>query len=499
MKIKYPYIIIALLLFGTASCKKNFLDRQPLGRYVDSDVPKGSFDSKVFAAYGLLRNGGFNGNLYLGIESFRSDEADKGSSESDGAVHGQMYDQFEYNKSNAGIESYWTDRYKLIIAANAIIHDIDSLGLDDPNTSINLGEAKFLRAFAYFTLVRTFGEVPLVDFKIYDAAQVNIPKSPVSKIFELIDADLNDAAAFLPIQWDAQFTGRLTKGAAMTLQTKAALWRKNWAGALGFAKGIISLNRYSLVKDFQSQFRRTGENGPESIFEIQAYFTQTEKTLGIDYAMVQGVRGGGQWNLGWGWNVPTQKLVNEFEEGDPRKAATILYSGKVEPIFGQQVPDYPSTVPRPYWNMKIYTNPADRQEVGDPFGKWMNHRIFRYADVLLMAAEAANELGGDQNISDALGWLEEVRARARGGNTAILKEVTTRDQKELREAIRHERFVELAMEEERFWDLVRWGIDVTVLPASGSPQYQIKHRLLPIPQGEIDKSGGVLKQNPDYE
>lgn len=492
--ILYGLVSAVCMLMAFSSCKKDFLDRRPLGRYVESDVPAGSFDSKVFGLYAKLRTGGFNGNLYLGIEGFRSDMSKKGSSASDGAVHEQMYDLFEYNVSNGGLSSYWSDRYATIIAANEIVHDIDSLGATDVNTLINKGEAQFLRAYCYFDLVKAFGEVPLFTFKVNDAAQVNVPKSSVSEIFTQIDADLQSATAVLPQRWEAQYTGRLTSGASLMLQTKAAIWRKNWAGALGYAKQIINSGVYSLVSDYAGQFRATGENGPESIFEIQAYFTPTEN-YGIDYAMVQGVRGAGAWDLGWGWHVPTQKLVDAFEDGDPRKAATILYSGQTEPIFGQAVP---SGLPQPYWNMKVYTNPADRRDLNSRFGKWMNHRIYRYADVLLLAAEAANELGGAQNTTDALAWLEQVRARARGSNAAILPKVTTTDQAELRDAIRRERTVEFGMEQQRFYDLVRWGIDVTVLPASGSPNYKPKHRLLPIPQTEIDKSGGVLKQNPDY-
>ncbi|MEO8111538.1 MAG: RagB/SusD family nutrient uptake outer membrane protein [Ginsengibacter sp.] len=488
-----PVILFTLMVIS--SCKKNFLDRQPLGRYIETDIPAGSYDSKIFATYSLLRAGGFNNHLYLGIMEFRSDEADKGSSVSDGADQAQMFDEFQYDKSNGGIQEFWTSHYALIIAANSIISDIDSLGLTDPNTLVNKAEAKFMRAYAYWDLVRAFGQVPKIDFKINDAADVNKPKATEDQIFTLIDADLQEAAATLPLTWDAQYNSRLTKGAAMSLQAKAALWRSNWAGALGFCKQVIGLNRYSLVSDYGSQFRNTGENGPESIFEIQAYYTPT-LDLGIQYAQVQGVRGAGQWDLGWGWDVPTQKLVDEYETGDPRRVATILYSGQVDPLYGENVPPVP-TVPQPYWNKKVYTNPADRQSLNNRFGNWMDHRIIRYADVLLMAAEAANEMGGAQNTTDALAWLEMVRARARG-TANILPAVTTTDQTLLRNAIRHERFVEMAMEEQRFYDLVRWGIDVTVLPVSGSPLYQVKHRLLPIPQGEIDKSGGVLKQNPNY-
>lgn len=487
-------LFMALLIMS--SCKRNFLDRQPLGRYIDEDVPAGSYDSKIFATYAILRNGGFNNHLYLAIHSFRSDEAEKGSSVSDGADQALMYDDFQYNKTNGGIQDYWTDHYALIIAANTIISDIDSLKLNDANTLINKAEAKFLRAFSYFNLVRSFGQVPKIDFKINDAAQVNRPKAAVNELFALIDADLQEAAAILPISWEASYIGRLTRGAALALQAKTYLWRNNWASGLTAAKSVISLTRYSLVADYGSQFRYTGENGPESIFEIQAFYTPTQD-LGIIYANVQGVRGAGQWDLGWGWNVPTEELVKEYETGDTRRIETILYSGQVDPLYGESVPS-PPTIPRPYWNKKVYTNPADRQATNNRFGQWMNHRILRYADVLLMAAEAANEVGGTQNTTDALAWLEMVRGRARGSNAANLPKITTTNQAALRTAIRHERFVEFGMEEQRFYDIVRWGIDVIVLPAAGKTGYLPKHRLLPIPQAEIDKSGGVLIQNPDY-
>lgn len=488
-------LIAFIAIFTVTSCKKDFLDRQPLGRFTEDDITAGSFDSKVFAAYSILRKDGFNHHLYLGIQSYRSDESLKGSTASDGAIHGSMYDDFEYDKTNGGISVYWSHHYELINAANDIIHTIDSTGANDPATLINRAEAKFLRAFSYFDLVRAFGQVPKIDF-VGSPAELNVPKAPVGEIFALIDADLMEAASVLPRDWESKFIGRLTKGAALALQAKADLWRQNWAGALSAAKAVITLNRYSLVPDYAEQFRHTGENGPESIFEIQAYYTPTND-LGIIYANVQGVRGAGQWDLGWGWNAPSQVLVDEFEPNDPRLNATVLFSGQSNTPWGEVVPDYPGVVAQPYWNKKVYTNPADRLSLNNRFGRWMNHRILRYGDVLLMAAEAANELGGTQNTADALAWLEMIRARARGNNNAILPPVTTTDQAALRDAIRHERFVEMGMEEQRFWDIVRWGIDVQVLTGIGK-NYQIKHRLLPIPQGEIDKSGGILIQNPDY-
>ena len=492
---KPAIFILFLSLIAVFSCKKNFLDRKPEGRFSEGEIVVGALDGKVFAAYANLRSWGFNGHLYLGIHGYRSDESEKGSTINDGASYGLMYDEFQYVATNDGLQSYWSDHYALINASNQVIKDVDSIGnAADASTLINRAEAKFLRAFGYFDLVRTFGRVPKIDF-VGTPAELNKPKvGDVNELFALIDADLAEAVSTLPLSWDAQYIGRLTKGAALALQAKTYLWRSNWVAALTSAKALITLDKYSLVPNYGSQFRKEGENGPESIFEIQAYYTQTVDQ-GIPYTNVQGVRGAGDWDLGWGWNTPTSILVNEFETGDSRRIETILYSGQTDPLYSETVP---SGLARSYWNKKVYTNPADRRALNNRFGPWMNHRIIRYADVLLMAAEAANELGGTQNMTDAKAWLEMVRSRARAGNAGVLPAVTTTDQATLRNAIRHERFVELGMEEQRFYDIVRWGIDVTVLHAAGKTAYQTKHRLLPLPQGEIDKSGGVLIQNSDY-
>ena len=186
-------------------------------------------------------------------------------------------------------------------------------------------------------------------------------------------------------------------------------------------------------------------------------------------------------------------MVNAYETGDPREASTILFCPSIVPTrYGEVFP----VEPNPMYNMKVYTNPAIRNTVGDQFGWWMNVRILRYSDVLLMYAEAANELG---QTDSALSKLEMVRARARNGNNAILPPVTTTDQSELRDAIRHERRIELAMEGERFFDIVRWGISGSVMSAAGKPNFDpSRDALLPIPQTQIDLSKGILQQNPGY-
>jgi hypothetical protein len=262
---------------------------------------------------------------------------------------------------------------------------------------------------------------------------------------------------------------------------------------------VINSGQYDLLPSYAGYFKESGENSKESIFEVQLYVNENgSQRIGNNHNETQGVRGSGEWDLGWGFNVPTQNLVNSYEAEDTRKNATVLFSGQSDDPanggYGQTVPPSPPLA-QPYWNKKVYTDPARRLATGDRFGHWLNVRLLRYADVLLMAAEAANELGGAENTTKALAYLERIRARARNGNAGSLPPVTTTDQALLRQAIRKERRFEFAMEFERFYDLVRWGEAVAVLGPLG---YEHRNRYYPIPQPAIDKSGGVLTQNPDY-
>ena len=203
---KYTKSLTAVVVLGLlilSGCK-DFLDREPLGRYTEKDIPAGSFDSQVFGVYAKMRNFGVSAMPYLAIHNYRSDDAVKGSSTTDGVAQEKIYDQFQYVKDEWLMNSYWSDHYALINAANAVIADIDSVGAKDEATLINKGEAKFMRAYAYFNLVRTYGEVPKIDFKIKDAGQANIAKSPTTAIFALIDADLQEATATLPVSWPAR-------------------------------------------------------------------------------------------------------------------------------------------------------------------------------------------------------------------------------------------------------------------------------------------------------
>ena len=369
---------------------------------------------------------------------------------------------------------------------------------------INKGEASFFRAYCYFNLVRAFGEVPLVTYKINDASEANIPKTTVDKIYEQIDADLKTAEESLPETWSTEYLGRLTWGAARSLHARTYMMRNDWNNMYTASTDVIKKGLYNLRTPYNEIFTDDGENSGGSIFELQCTATAAlpqSDIIGSQFCEVQGVRGADQWDLGWGWHMATELMAQAYEPGDPRKNATLLYFRRSdsEPITPENTNEpYGESPVSPaigaYFNKKAYTDPALRKEYTNK-GYWVNIRLIRYADVLLMGAESANEKG----ISgEAIDYLEQVRARARGTNTNILPKVTTTDQGELREAIRHERRVELGLEFDRFYDLVRWGIAKEVLQAAGK-NYQDKNALLPLPQTEIDKSKGVLVQNPDYQ
>lgn len=489
-------VILALsmmMLILMASCGTDWLEINPKGRYTEDDLPTGSLEEYVFAAYSGLRSEGTSGLQYVALHNVRSDDAHLGSSPGDYAAAGPIYDNFNYSLSHWLVEGYWSGHFGLINLSNNVLAAADSLENLTEGTLANIGEAKFLRAWAYFNLVRTFGEVPKIDFRITDQASANRPKSTIPEIYELIDSDLQEAVTYLPDTWSG-FPGRVTRGSALSLQTQTFMARQRFSEALSSAQAVINSGVYDLSVPYNMIFREESENSKESIFEIQALFDGVN-SFGVTYASRQGVRGSGEWDLGWGWNIPHQILIDAFEPGDPRLESTVLYTGRTNTPYGETLP---SNLDRPYWNKKVYTNPALRAQYGNRQGAWFNVRMIRYADIVLLAAEAANEVGGDANIDLALDYLEQVRARARGANPNILPEVTTRDQEELRQAIRHERQVELGMENQRFYDLIRWDIDVETMHAAGHTGYQLRHRFYPIPQAEIDRSNGVLIQNPDY-
>jgi hypothetical protein len=505
------FAVIAIIVLGV-SCKK-FLDRKPLTATL-ADLSTGTLESQSLGLYSTLRGyGGFNLLPWLDFHSIRDDDAAKGSSSTDGAEINAEFDTYQYTKDDWATDSYWDDHYHLITQANQLLFFADSLKLTDENSLRNVGEAHFFRAYAFFDLVRAYGEVPLINFFYTNAAEGLIAKSSVADIYAQIDKDLDSASRLLPLAWINPLTdqnaypGRATQGAANTLWAQTYLFRKQWDKVAALCKTVIASGQYSLATTFPDIWKDgiegVGKNGPESIFEIQALVGHNgANNYGSSYGTSQNIRVESgypdqKWNLGWGWNVPTQHLVDDWDSTDPRRNQTILFSGRYdggppEGGYGDTLPPYIPDfgLDRPYWNKKVYSDPAMRQYTGHFHdADWTSHRIMRYADVLLMLAEASNELG-DGATAETM--LEQVRARARGGDNSVLPHITFQSQIQMRTAIKNERRWEFAMEGYRFYDLVRWGDAQAVLGPFG---YTSRCQYYPIPQPVLDLNKN-LTQNP---
>lgn len=478
------YLITILLI--TSGCKKTFLDVPPQGQQpsqqfwqTDADAAKATN-----AMYANLRSWPQVAFAAIAVESVGSDNAEKGSDPSD-ATFMNNFDNYTATSTEGQLSDFWNGQYQEINLCNQVIDNIPAINMDATLKGRYIAEAKFLRAYSYFRLVRAFGGVPLRLHLPKDASAYNLPRATKEANWAAIEQDLTDAATILPKSYTGIDIGRATQGAALALHAKVAMYQSKWSDVKTYTDQVIALG-YSLFPNYATLFREANENCTESIFEIQAaLILGNPDASNCQYSQVQGVR---TTVAGWGFNVPTQDLVNEFETGDIRKEATIIFRGfttaEGDPI--------PNSVPNPMYNHKSYV-PFSSIVSGYTEGSQQNIRVIRYADVLLMNAEANNELG---NSSTALASLNMVRARARNGNSGILLDITTTDKTSLRNAIWHERRVELAMEFDRYFDVIRQGRGATVFGAKGWKAN--KNEVWPIPQSEIDLSVGVLTQNPGY-
>ncbi len=367
-----------------------------------------------------------------------------------------------------------------------------------------LGEAQFLRAYWYFNLVTTFGGVPLVT-KTLAPSEYAQPRATADEVWAQIVADLEEAAANLPEKsaYSTSQTGRATRGAANALLAKAHLYQGNWADCRARCEEVVGSGEYFLDPNYGNIFTEAGENGPGSIWEIQ-------------YANNSGGNGGAQfWSegtytnvfqrargsfSGYGFNLPTQDFVDEFEvweeqigpnlveKTDARLGYTVYKLGDNASDWGELTEDA-TGMPHQYYPRKFFNPAAELAPFGDPNPNGgSNDRIIRLADVLLMHAEACQQLGDE---STAVASLNMVRSRA---SVPLIVEGSVSGPA-LLDAIWHERRVELGLEGHRFFDLVRQGRAADVLEGFVPG----KSELFPIPTAEITLSNGQLTQNPGYE
>jgi len=505
-------IILSGYLVGLmvlTSCQKSFLNVQTTTPQptndpnVAQDLVTGAYSSLIYIDPGGGWNYDTHGISFVAATNIMSDDADKGSIPSDQPGINDL-DNFTETSGNAFVAALWNGYYAGIARTNNAINALATAAFDSTTVRTLRGEMRFIRGYYYFNLVRFFGGVPIVLYVPNGPQAANsdptlVTRASVADVYnKVIFPDLEYAMANLPLK-SAATPGRITKGAAETLLAKVYMYQQpaNWKMVDSLCQDVINSGQYSLVADYSSIWKQAGDNSPESIFEIEtAEYNNSDGGIPL-YSEMQGPRNaGGNWNnpsftydptgdLGWGFCTPTQSLVNAYEPGDLRKAATIIFVNQNTTTTlwdGFVIP--PGTgVQSPYYNYKAYHSEKLENFYGNRDRQEKNVHILRYAEVLLMKAEAATQLGGD-----AATPLNMVRARAGLAPATTVTQMT----------VWNERRVELAMEHDRFFDLVRQGRAAQVMQASGKNFTAGKNELLPIPSTQIALSGGKLTQNSGY-
>lgn len=468
-------ILAAAFLAVVLSCKDDFLDIPVEGQTEATQFFQTKDDAMkaTNAIYSFLRSWDNSAFPYQFLFGVPADDVVKGSNPGDASFI-NVYDNFTYTQSDEGVAGYWNGQWQAIGRCNQVVTRVPGIDMDANLKGRLVAEAKMLRAYFYFNLARIYGGVPLFDGL---QENYNVPRKSQAEVFDFIIKDLLEVSAVLPATYPAADQGRVTKGAALGLLAKVYLYKKDWQKAYDTSNQVMSMG-YALDPSFNHVFRLGGEFGPESVFEVDC--SCVPGFGGSQYAEVQGVRN----QFGWGFFTPSAALESAFEPGDIRKELTILREGEITPEGDLIKKGDPLSVDT--YNQKIYV-PIAQNNNACGYGSVQNIRILRFAEILLINAEAANELG---NTAAAKTSLNKVR------NRAELADTTAATQADLRAAIWHERRVELAMEGDRFVDLVRTGQAATVLAPYGFTTG--KNELFPIPLKEINQSNGVLTQNPGY-
>ena len=488
------YINLFCLLF-LASCSDDFLDQPPRAALTQGSFPSTAEDATLAtnAAYNSLRTWQINTGGFPLLDMM-ADDATKGSNPGDGTAI-KVYDNFEHTAAEGSTERWYKTLFQAIRRCNLVIVEVPNIDMDIVLADRLIAETRFLRAYYYGLLVRGFGDVPKVT-EIDPSLELG--RTSVEELLnEIIYPDLEFAISILPerSQYAPADLGRATKGAARGLLARLKLFYGDYQAVETLTRDIIQSGEYDLVPDFDRIFVWDNEYNEESVFEISAkpeWFVDG----GNQYANTQGVRGSP--NKGWGFCRPAYPLIEEYmANNDPRMEPSIIFLN--EELDGITITGEGATpdetldengniIEIECYNQKVWFPGTDSRT---SFGH--NRRIIRYADVLLMHAEALNENG---KTTDALPFLNSIRARARGANSNVLPDITATDKAQVKEAILQERKYELAIEGQRFWDLVRTGKAEAALGPLGF--IKGKNEVFPIPQSEIDISQGRVTQNPGY-
>ena len=486
-------LLVPLLIICAASCTKE-LHKTPIGIITEGIPP--THESVVFSvtsSYQLLSstlniigNWGWDDGTVLRNDFILQDIASgdmlkKWNSDGDQAWMDQFAD-FSFTSSNSGVKGQWSYDYAGIARANLSISYLTdatltaSLGIDETTRKGLLGQVYFLRAFYYFDLVNLYGDVPLLTSPLKNFADAyNVAKRETkAKVYVQIKADFEQAKTLIADgkYSDATEKWRVSKGAVMAMQAKVALYNQQWADVVSIISAMEALNYYSLNNNYFDNF------------SVAKKFTDNEVIFAYDHQSLTTPRtGNGLCALaGWGFIAPSPNFIAAFEANDPRLGYTVDVSGQnVYKLFGA-----------------LNSGNKGNDDAAS------NKIYIRWADVLLWKAEALNETG---SFAAAIELINKVRARARltvtasgsfaPAGTLPDRNMASTDKAEIKNWLIQERRVELGFESQRFNDLKRWNLAKSFLAGLGK-NFQDKNYLYPIPQGEIDKSGGSITQNAGY-
>jgi hypothetical protein len=478
-------IAVLLGLITLQACSDDFID-------VESQDPNSEdffnteedYQDALVGAYDLLQSTYIN--VMLG--EIASDNTLAGGESATDVIGIQEIDDMIHTPVNQQLRDIWGWMYSGVNRANYIMEFQDNLDFAGKNEI--LAQTRFLRAYYYFELVKWFGDVPLkVDERIQFGDQFDIDRTPKAEVYAQIEADLIYAADNLPVtQAEA---GRITKGAAQSLLGKVYLYQDKFSEAAQTLDLVINSGNYDLVADYESIFEQEGENNVESVFEVQysdkegAGFGCLQCSEGNVAVGFNGIRNyaGPTFESGFSFNVPTQESYDFFEEGDIRRDIAIL---DIEAWSVETGATYSTGFEHTgFYNRKYIARQGGLNTPDANLTRANNYRSIRFADVLLMAAEAYNRGGLGDDVARL--YLNRVRSRAQ------LEQVDFSGS-ELTDAIYNERRVELMGEGHRFFDLVRTGRAAQSINGFVPG----KHELFPIPSIEIELAGNRWEQNPGY-
>lgn len=505
---------LCVALFGIIACDDDFTtnERQNVQDLETFFLEETNVEQAVIGVYDLVQfNYGRDWHSAFLVKLLAGDDANAAGGNS--GDQQQLQDIDDYTNvvsSNPSITSIWDIFYRTIALSNLIIENVQDSDLS--NKDRVLAEVKFMRAWCYFELTTMFGDIPLRLTVPQGAEDFGLAKSPRADIYAQIESDLADAITGLPDRSGVADNFRVSKGSAEALMGKVLVFQEKYSESLPYFQSVISNPEHDLEPNPADVWSIDKEFGIESLFEI-GYVSTTSRDWGNIawggrnesnlHIQLMGPRGDGIFGLdgtglinGWGFNLPTSKLVDAFDSaGDvTRKAATVMSEEELiaaggfvdaSAATGGEIWDYEGAIRIKYATKAEDTSPDGVRELNYS----TNFRLFRYAEVLLLAAEAYNKAGQDGNARTELN-----KVRNRAGLADVDSSLAGNA---LFDAIVNEKFLELAHEGQRFWDLVRWGRAATELSGTG---YSSKNDLFPIPITEIEKNTEITMddQNPGY-